>query len=411
MAIALQDENDNAPVWLYPRAPDDSRIQIGVEFPPERIITRVRAVDADAGENAQVSYALEEVSFVHHNHHPTASATSSACSDLKRLFSVEKGFGHLRMHQGVRRCVQPGDSMRLLLKATDNSIESPLSKEAEFYVEFKAGSEVHNLPHQSATFLTQADEAFGSNAALSQSTLLFDAALRDSRLSPSNAAHQEAVADDISDAGGDAKRISVFVLMIAVPLCAILLCCCLVTTLLFLLRSRRRRRRATGTGRNNKDPHLADVEMLDIETSTTENLKHARYGYQSPKCPGPTQMLYETRSVIPCVSQQSVSGADSDGEPVAVSLPTGEVVYPVYLKPLPVTTTSAFPVVTGVPGESVVHLKRIPEVPGTFLVPLPPETNLIPCSSSSSSPLPQCTTESPGKYQSMQTDSVSYIKT
>ncbi|VUZ48391.1 unnamed protein product, partial [Hymenolepis diminuta] len=152
LTIEIVDENDNAPIWLYPRAPDDSRIQIGVEFPSSRIITRVRAIDADSGKNARIVYTLEDASFVHFNHEPLC--------DLHALFSIEPMSGHLRMRDGIRSCVRPGDSIRLLLRATDEGIPSQ-SKDAEFFIEFTLGSEVLNIPPES-TFLTQADEAFGN---------------------------------------------------------------------------------------------------------------------------------------------------------------------------------------------------------------------------------------------------------
>ncbi|KAM7536148.1 hypothetical protein Aperf_G00000102738 [Anoplocephala perfoliata] len=359
LIIELVDENDNSPIWLYPRAPDDSRIQIGVEFPISRIITRVRAVDADSGKNAQIVYSLEDASFVHFNHEPLC--------DLLGLFSLERTSGHLRMHEGIRSCVKPGDSIRLLLRATDEGTP-PQSKDAEFFIEFKPGSEVLNIPPES-TFLTQADEAFGNKPPNSEFQIRELSTHTDAtRLIPTN-----------ENMESEGKRMHFFVLMIAVPLAAILICCCLVTTLLFAIRSRRRQYpRRVGF----KD----SCNLNELETEVGRNLFPPLEGCSSQTrspTPSTSQMIYapEVKSISslqrirPGSSQEfeitrvddkvSVDGGDLQTE--------SKLVYPIYLQPLvkdssPLTST----------GNPVIRLTGIPELEGTILLPLSKRN--VPCS-------------------------------
>ncbi|VDD79551.1 unnamed protein product [Mesocestoides corti] len=367
ITIELLDENDNSPVWLYPRAPDDSRIQIGIDFPTSRIITRVRAVDPDSGQNARVIYSLEDASFVHFNQESTC--------DLRGLFNVEGASGHLRTREGIKSCVKAGDSVRLLLRATDEGTP-PQSKDAEFFLEFKAGAEILNIPPES-TFLTQADEAFANKP------VYFDSHSRE-RSSQSNLATAVSKEKDTDAAG--AKRIQVFVLMIAVPLAAIVFCCCLITALLFVIRSRRRGRLRGGS---KGQVHSNELELLDIgngkggsfkQTRETKLSKGTKYLPPSkPPTPQMTQMCYEAE-VRKAFSQHSLQmGSENEfihssaGNHIddAVSIHSGEtqmdgkLIYPIYLKPLadgPTTSTSQ--------GNAVIRITSIPELEGTILVPI-----------------------------------------
>nr|CDS30659.1 protocadherin alpha 6 [Hymenolepis microstoma] len=360
LTIELVDENDNAPIWLYPRAPDDSRIQIGVEFPASRIITRVRAIDADSGKNSRIVYTLEDASFVHFNHEPLC--------DLPALFSLESMSGHLRMRDGIRSCVRPGDSVRLLLRATDEGIPSQ-SKDAEFFIEFILGSEVLNIPPES-TFLTQADEAFGNKPPNSE--------LQIREFSPHTDVINSMTTDGSIDSGN--KRMHVFVLMIVVPLAAILLCCCLVTTLLFIIRSKRRQ--------HPRQIGFKDTgSMSELNVDTERNLFSPTDGYQSSQTRSPTpstsQIIY-TSDVKSISSMQRIRPGSSHEFELAKmddTLPLdsgdiqmqGKVIYPIYLKPL---TREASPVPTA--GNPVIRLTSIPELEGTILVPV--SHGNIPCS-------------------------------
>ena len=359
------DENDNPPIWLYPRAPDDSRIQIGVEFPVNRIITRVRAVDADSGKNARVVYSLEDASFIHFNHDRTC--------DLFSLFSLESTSGHLRMLDGIRSCVKAGDSIRLLLRATDEGTP-PLSKDAEFFLEFKAGSEVLNIPPES-TFLTQADEAVGNKPANSES-LIRDILIQTDSVNPT-------LGDENADVVSE-KRMQVFVLMIVVPLAATLLCCCLVTTLLFVIRSRRKRHPRRKCYNEPCDLNELGVLQADIGKNLFPASDPCISCTRSPTT-STSKMIYssDTRSVS---SQQKLrpSSVNDFGHTIAsvhvddtVSVHSedmqadSKVVYPIYLKPLPEEPTTST-------GDTLIRLTSIPELEGTILVPLP-KRNLMPC--------------------------------
>lgn len=360
VTIEITDENDNAPIWLYPRAPDDSRIQIGVEFPTTRIITRVRAVDADSGKNARIIYSLEDASFVHFSHDRTC--------DLFALFSLESTTGHLRMREGISPCIKPGDSVRLLLRATDGGTP-PLSKDAEFFLEFKAGSEVLNIPPES-TFLTQADEAFGNKPLSSESQI------RES-LVQTDSAGSLTTEEDTELAG--TKRMYVFVLMIVVPVAAILLCCCLVTTLLFVIRSRRRRRPRRSGFKESCVLNELDVLQAEIGTNRFSSLDTCSGRNKSPT-PSTSQMVYSTDARTLSSQQRLRPGGGNDFVHTITGIhlddatsvhsgdvpPEGKVVYPIYLKPLVGEPTTSAPA-----GDAVIRLTSIPELEGTILVPLP----------------------------------------
>lgn len=276
--------------------------------------------------------------------------------------------GHLRMRDGIRSCVRPGDSIRLLLRATDEGIPSQ-SKDAEFFIEFTLGSEVLNIPPES-TFLTQADEAFGNKPPNSEFQIREFSAHTD--------ATNSITTDDSLDSGG--KRMHIFILMIAVPLVAILLCCCLVTTLLFFIRSRRRQHpRRVGF----KD--TGSVNELNIDTE--RNLFSPIEGYQSNQTRSPTpstsQIIYAS-DVKSISSVQRIRPGSShefgiarmddslslDGGDIQME---GKVIYPIYLKPL---TREPSPVLTA--GNPVIRLTSIPELEGTILVPV--SHGNIPCS-------------------------------
>ncbi|KAH9285261.1 Protocadherin alpha-1 [Echinococcus granulosus] len=359
MTIEITDENDNAPIWLYPRAPDDSRIQIGVEFPTTRIITRVRAVDADSGKNARIVYSLEDASFVHFSRDRTC--------DLFPLFSLDSTFGHLRMREGINPCIKPGDSVRLLLRATDGGTPS-LSKDAEFFLEFKAGSEVLNIPPES-TFLTQADEAFGNKPSNLESQI------RES-LVQTDAASSITTEDDTDLAG--AKRVHVFVLMIVIPVAAILLCFCLVTTLLFVIRSRRRRRPRRSGFKESSVLNELDVLQAEIGANRYSLVDACSSRAKSPT-PSTSQMIYSADARTISSHQRLRQGSGNDFVSTITSIPLddagsvhggdvpseGKVVYPIYLKPLVGEPTTSAPV-----GDAVIRLASIPELEGTILVPL-----------------------------------------
>ncbi|KAL5109164.1 Protocadherin-11 X-linked [Taenia crassiceps] len=334
MTIEITDENDNAPIWLYPRAPDDSRIQIGVEFPTARIITRVRAVDADSGKNARIVYSLEDASFVHFSHDRTC--------DLFALFSLESATGHLRMREGISPCIKPGDS---------------------------AGSEVLNIPPES-TFLTQADEAFGNKPLSSEMQT------RES-LVQTDAASSLITEEDSELAG--TKRMYVFVLMIVVPVAAILLCFCLVTTLLFVIRSRRRRRpRRSGF---KESCVLNDLDVLQAEIGTNRfSSVDACSGRTKSPTPSTSQMIYSADARTLSSQQRLRAGSGNDFVHTITGIrlddttsvhsgdipPDGKVVYPIYLKPLVGEPTTSVP-----ESDAVIRLTSIPELEGTILVPLP----------------------------------------
>lgn len=264
------------------------------------------------------------------------------------------------MREGIRSCVKPGDSVRLLLRATDEGTP-PQSKDAEFFIEFKPGSEVLNIPPES-TFLTQADEAFGNK--------------------PQNSEFQIRELSDHTDATSlittnenlesEGKRMHVFVLMIAVPLAAILLCCCLITTLLFAIRSRRRQHpRRVGF----KD----SCSLNELEAEGGRSLFPPLEGYSSQtRSPSPsTSQIVYTPEVKNMSSLQRIRPDGShefeitrvndtisvDGDDLKTE---GKVVYPIYLQPLikessPLTST----------GNPVIRLTGIPELEGTILLPLP----------------------------------------
>ncbi|VDM30628.1 unnamed protein product [Hydatigera taeniaeformis] len=360
LTIELIDENDNAPIWLYPRAPDDSRIQIGVDFPATRIITRVRAVDADSGKNARIVYSLEDSSFVHFSHERTC--------DLFALFSLESTTGHLRMREGISPCIKPGDSVRLLLRATDGGTP-PLSKDAEFFLEFKAGSEVLNIPPES-TFLTQADEAFGNKPPNPESQT------RESLVQTDAAS--SSTAEESAELAGT-KRMYIFVLMIVIPVAAILLCCCLVTTLLFVIRSRRGRHPRRSGFKESCVLNELDLLQAEIGTNRFSSVDVCTGRTKSPT-PSSSQMIYSTDARTLSSHQRlrppsgndfihTITGIHLDDTASVHSgdVPSdGKVVYPIYLKPLvgePTASTTA--------GDAVIRLTSIPELEGTILVPLP----------------------------------------
>ena len=359
------DENDNPPIWLYPRAPDDSRIQVGVDFPVSRIITRVRAVDADIGKNARVAYSLEDASFIHFNN-------DRKC-DLLGLFSIESTSGHLRIREGIRSCIKPGDSIRLLLRATDEGIP-PLSKDAEFFLEFKAGTEVLNIPPES-TFLTQADEAVGNKPANSES-LIRDILTQTNSVNPHfNEENFELLSE---------KRMHVFVLMIAIPLAATLLCCCLAIALFFVIRSRRRRHPRQKCHKESCEVN----ELVALQPDFGKNLFSSEHYSNRARSPTASisKMIYSSdkRSLSP-LQRPKPSGEHDFGHTIAsvhvddsLSIHSDDmqmdskVVYPIYLKPLPEEPATST-------GETVIRLTSIPELEGTILVPLP-KHNIVPCS-------------------------------
>ncbi|KAL7060016.1 hypothetical protein AAHC03_010238 [Spirometra sp. Aus1] len=343
--IRIEDQNDNAPVWLYPRSPDDSRIQLGIDFPTNRIITRVRAVDADLGPNARIHYSLQEVSFVHFNHPPTC--------DLLRLFSLEKDRGLLRMLENAlegvspRTCLQPGDSVRLLLRATDSGSPA-LTKDAELFLDFRAGDEIFNIPLQAeSNFLTQADEAMGKAPARSEGAWAGEAELVDSnRMVPKPTAQEDQARGNGALVGskgspgateGDSsKRLQMFALRIIVPLGAILLSCCLITAVILVVRARRnkgpRRRgrpRAFGQRQNqqqrrdctNKEGGSAKP-LAELETLSVFDGSELNSGLTFELSPSLPETKYV--KILPAFSQGCFRGRLMSGE---ASLPETQVFF------------------------------------------------------------------------------------
>ena len=65
LTIYVVDENDNAPVFVFPNlTADNNTVRVSNQVPRGHVIARVRATDVDAGQNAQLRYTIL-------NHHST----------------------------------------------------------------------------------------------------------------------------------------------------------------------------------------------------------------------------------------------------------------------------------------------------------------------------------------------------
>ncbi|KAF1499443.1 Protocadherin gamma-C5, partial [Megadyptes antipodes antipodes] len=102
--VFVMDENDNAPIIVYPSVPTGSAFYqtIPALAEPGYLVTKIVAVDADSGHNAWLSYQLWE----------TAEALP---------FQVERRSGEIRVAQALRDSEDPH---RLVVEVRDNGTPS-----------------------------------------------------------------------------------------------------------------------------------------------------------------------------------------------------------------------------------------------------------------------------------------------
>ncbi|XP_019327409.1 PREDICTED: protocadherin gamma-B1-like [Aptenodytes forsteri] len=102
--VFVLDENDNAPIIVYPSVPTGSAFHqtIPALAEPGYLVTKIVAVDADSGHNAWLSYQLQE----------TAEALP---------FQVERRSGEIRVAQALRESEDPH---RLVVEVRDNGTPS-----------------------------------------------------------------------------------------------------------------------------------------------------------------------------------------------------------------------------------------------------------------------------------------------
>ncbi|KAF1449873.1 Protocadherin gamma-C5, partial [Spheniscus mendiculus] len=102
--VFVMDENDNAPIIVYPSVPTGSAFYqtIPALAEPGYLVTKIVAVDADSGHNAWLSYQLRE----------TAEALP---------FQVERRSGEIRVAQALRDSEDPH---RLVVEVRDNGTPS-----------------------------------------------------------------------------------------------------------------------------------------------------------------------------------------------------------------------------------------------------------------------------------------------
>ena len=97
VTVSVTDVNDNAPVFTYPRPADNETITISSATPRGYVVARLRAVDADAGGNANLTYHLLSAAPLSSSVVPTASSSSS--SSALSSSSGEGGNGGAQQHR------------------------------------------------------------------------------------------------------------------------------------------------------------------------------------------------------------------------------------------------------------------------------------------------------------------------
>ncbi|VEL16549.1 unnamed protein product [Protopolystoma xenopodis] len=175
------DINDNAPIWLFPRSPDDTLVKMKFDIPANSIVTRIQAIDLDTGENAQIIYSVVNIALIDqtsnqtNNPQQTKSIKSGSSvttvnsiliankeespgfqSEYSELFKLDSRSG-LIMRSNVNSfdeskktdLLVPGKSLRVVLRATDKGYPVAQWSQEVLYIDLIAGSEfTSNLPYQ-----------------------------------------------------------------------------------------------------------------------------------------------------------------------------------------------------------------------------------------------------------------------